>query len=136
MARKIQEINLDIVHFVAGFTEEQPEGLLSFLDLRSDLTELKQCIDPKFLDCVKSKAKKADWIKAFVNLGALDRRAIVICNPLIIVLFPKDIKQLGLKVCKSCGVKVFNPGKRVEFSVYGVFDVVTALTLKTEEKVT
>jgi hypothetical protein len=130
----MQEISLDIVHFVAGFTDEQPEGLMSFLDLRSDLTELKQCIEPKFLDCVKSKAKKADWIKAFVRLAALDRRAIVIRNPLMIALLPRDIKRLGLKVCKSCGVKAFNPGKRVEFSVYGVFDVMTALTPKTEEK--
>lgn len=134
MARKVQEIELEMVHFIAGFSDIKPEGLLAFLDLRSDLTELKSSVDSKALiDCTKSKAKKIDWIIAFVNLPALERRALIMQNPLMIPLLPRDIKRLGLKTCKACGTKSFNPGRRTEFNVYGVFDVMSALTPKQSE---
>lgn len=129
---KTQEVTIEIVHYIAGFTSEIPNGLTEFMHLRSDLTELKQEIDPSLLPCSKSKAKKADWINTFISLPDLERRAITFRNPMVTALLPRDIKRLGLKTCASCGKKAFNPGKRIEFNVYGAIDVLSALTPKAE----
>lgn len=131
MSKQVKEVNLDIVHYLSGFSDKEPEGVRSFVELRSSLADLKTSIDPKLLEGVtKSKAKKADWVNAFMSLSPLDKRKLVMRSPSLIPLLPRDLKQLKVKSCKSCGTRSFNPGRRIEFNVYGVFDVMSSLSPK------
>jgi hypothetical protein len=125
--RTVVECEIEFIHFACGFQKECPKGFETFLELRADLNVMKSVIDPKKLSVVKSKAKKADWIQAFINLPMLEKRNTVIRNKAIISLLPRDLKTLKLDSVTPCGTKSFNPGKQIEFDVYGIWDVLAAL---------
>ena len=119
--------DIKLIEFTAGISDFEPWGLLNFLELRSDLPTLKIAVGKKIKPAAKSKAKKGDWIAAFVGLPAVDRRQLLQENPELFWLLPKDMNALKIPRTQPVGTKSFNPGRQTVFDIYGVLDVLAVL---------
>jgi hypothetical protein len=62
----------------------------------------------------------------------LEKQTLVITHKALITLLPRDLKRLQIDNIKPCGRKSFNPGKRVEFNVYSICDVLYHLFKETD----
>lgn len=116
------------MHWLIGFTNSaNPQIVAGFIDLRSQRTDLADWIGKKSI-------RKSEAINRFLELEAIERRKLMMSKRELIPLLPKDVKLLldAKKVPEDLNAvssRTFNPGKRIEFDVYSVFEVLGKLTI-------
>lgn len=125
---KETEASIAKIQFILGLSEIEPIGTRFFLELRSDIPTLKESLK-KFVP-LKSKAKKSDWINAFCDLSQVDRQQVLTECPAIFWILPRDAKTLRVKSLNAIGTKSFNPGKRIEFSIFSLKETLDMLEEK------
>ena len=132
------EISTDILAFIAGYSETEPDGLVSFVDVRTSVPGLKAVIDKKYLDGVtRSKARKADWVKAFIAMPPTEKRSLLESSPDVLPLLPRDLDRLSVPRTQSIGQlskKMGHGSKLVTFDIYSALDVIAELRSACERK--
>ena len=113
---------LDVLHWLTGAKDTVDlQFAADFIDFRSRRTDLADWIGKKSI-------KKSEAIAKLLELKATERRKLIMSRQKLIPLLPKDVKIL-LKVkeipedLNAITRRTFNPGRRIEFDVYSIFEV-------------
>ncbi len=112
---------LGILHWLMGFEESCPKGVEDFVDFHSLLANWR-------LWTGKKSIRKSVAVAQFLELNPLERRQVIMSRPELIPLLPRDVKLLlnakqVPEELRSVGSRSFNPGRQIQFDVYGIFDV-------------
>lgn len=129
-----RKVILGFFNFIVGNSDDcEKYGLVRFIDRRSRLTELFRMRD--YHSAINTNYKKSELMEFFCNLKTEERRQLLENIPEIIVAIPFDFKLFKIERTDSIGTRFGSfAGKRTEYPIYSILDLLMQLSVKNKDE--